>query len=154
MSSAGLFPSGRAATDHAIATMADRGLDLETHRSHRLDTAMVQRADLVIGMAREHVREVAIIAPEALGRCFTLKELVRGGEAVGARKPSEPFADWLGHLSVGRRREDLVGVGHNDAFDIRDPAGSTRADYEVTADEIDGLLGRFIELVWPGASID
>ncbi len=84
VSSAGLHPGGRPATDHGIAAMADRGFDLVGHRSRQLDADLLEGADVVIAMAREHVREVAVLDQDALRRTFTLKELVRAAEAQGS----------------------------------------------------------------------
>jgi protein-tyrosine phosphatase len=149
VSSAGLHPGGRPATAHGVETMAERGLDLAPHRSRQLAAGLVQQADLVIGMAREHVREAAVVEPGAIDRSFTLKELVRLAESAGPRRAGEPLDGWLGRLVAGRRREDLLGVGHDDAFDIEDPVGRGRADYDATADEIDRLLARLVDLAWP-----
>jgi hypothetical protein len=105
-------------------------------------------------MTREHVREVAVLDTGALGKSFTLKELVAAGKRAGSRRPSEPVAAWLARVSQGRRKEALLGVGHDDAYDVEDPVGRPRAVYETTADELDGLLGQLVGLLWPdgGAS--
>ncbi|MGH9273025.1 MAG: hypothetical protein ACRDZU_00130 [Acidimicrobiales bacterium] len=153
VSSAGLYPGGRPATPHGVAVMADRGLDLLPHRSRQLGPELLRGADLVIGMAREHVREVAVLESSAVDRTFTLKELVRMAEANGGRRSAEPIGDWLSRISVNRRREALLGVGHDDDYDIADPIGRDRADYEATADEIDDLLGRFVALAWSAPAI-
>ena len=63
------------------------------------------------------------------------------------------MATWLARLSAARRREDLVGVGYDPAYDIADPVGGSRDDYDVTADELDGLLGRLVALAWPAAVV-
>ena len=68
VSSAGLHGGGVPATDHGQAAMADRGLDLSAHRSRELDDDMLRQADLVIAMARVHVREAAVLLPEATAR--------------------------------------------------------------------------------------
>jgi protein-tyrosine phosphatase len=73
VSSAGLLRGGVAATDHGVAAMADRGLDLSRHASRRIDADMLERADLVIAMARQHVREAAVLVPGVLSKTFTLK---------------------------------------------------------------------------------
>ncbi len=148
VSSAGLYEGGRPATAHGVATMAQRGLDLGSHRSRQVSPALLQAADLVIGMSREHVREVGVIEPSAAERSFTLKELVRLGELTGERTSDEPLADWLRRVISARRREDLLGVGHYDAYDIADPIGRDRPEYEATADELDRLLERLVAVVW------
>jgi protein-tyrosine phosphatase len=149
VSSAGLLPGGRPATAHGVESMAARGLDLSGHRSRQLARELIEPADLIIGMAREHVREVAVLDAGALPRTFTLKELVRLGEGAGPRSPDEPLADWLARVGRSRQRQHLLGVGHDPAHDVEDPVGRGRADYELTADELDDLLARVVALAFP-----
>jgi protein-tyrosine phosphatase len=152
VSSAGLHPGGRPATAHGQAAMARRGLDLSGHRSRKVARDLIDHADLVIGMAREHVREVAVLDAGALARTFTLKELVRAATAVGPRHRDEAIADWLERVGAGRRRDVLLGVGHDDAYDIEDPVGRGPADYEVTAADLDHLLALLVDMVWPAST--
>lgn len=152
VASAGLLAGGAPATDHARATMAARNLDLSQHASRRLDEPMIADADLIVAMTREHVREVAVVLPEALTRTFTLKELVRAAATTGPRLPGESIADWVARIGTGRQRAPLVGLGHDPDLDIADPVGGSRLDYETTADEIDLLLGKVVEAIWPGGA--
>jgi protein-tyrosine phosphatase len=152
VSSAGLYPGGRPATGHGVQTMAARGLDLTGHASRQLTRDLVAEADLVVGMAREHVREVAVLDGTALGRAFTLKELVRAGEAAGPRRADEPLPAWLDRVAAGRRPADLLGTGHDPRLDVEDPIGRDREDYEATADELDDLLGRLVHLLFARAA--
>ncbi len=149
VSSAGSLPGGRPATAHGQEVMAARGLDLSAHQSRQLDGSLIDGAHLIIGMAREHVREVASLRPEALDRSFTLKELVRMAAPAGPRHREESVGAWLSRVSVARRRSDLVGIGNDPELDIADPIGRGIGDYEKTADEIDGLLALLVDLVWP-----
>jgi protein-tyrosine-phosphatase len=149
VSSAGLYEGGAPATDHGVSVMADRGLDLSAHRSRQVDAEMLGRADLVIGMARAHVREAAVLHPDTLRKTFTLKELARGAQAAGTRGPDEPLADWLARIARLRSRTDLVGVGYDDQLDVDDPVGRSRTDYEVTAALLDDLLGTVVALAFP-----
>jgi len=149
VSSAGLYLGGVPATDHGVATMADRGLDLGGHVSRKVDRAMLERADLVIAMARMHVRETTVLVPDALAKTFTLKELARGAAAVGERPVDEPLADWLARISSQRARGRLVGVTHDDELDVADPIGRGRPEYEATADLLDRLLGQVVDLAFP-----
>jgi protein-tyrosine phosphatase len=146
VSSAGLHPGGRPATAHGIEVMAARGLDTSAHVSRQLATDLVASADLIVGMAREHVREVAVVDAAALARAFTLKELVRLGEVVGPRRGDEALADWLARVGRARERQRLMGVGHDPDYDVEDPVGRGRGDYEATASELDDLLARLVEL--------
>lgn len=146
LASAGTFSQGRPATDTAVAVLADRGIDLRAHQSRYLSAELVGGADLVLGMARVHVRESAVLAPEAFGRVFTLKELVRRGGAIGPRRLDEPLEAWLARAVEGRRPADVMG--DSPADDVADPVGQPRSVYERTADEIQGLLDALVGLVW------
>src|SRR5437868_6698804 len=69
------------------------GLDVSTpgHRSRQLRSADVRAADLVVGLAGEHVQYVRRVHPEASGRTGTLKRLARD-LSTGAGD-AEPFAE-------------------------------------------------------------
>ena len=149
VSSAGIYTGGMPATDHGVAAMADRGLDLSEHRSRQLDAPMLRRADLVIAMARLHVREAAVLVPDALAKTFTLKELARGAADTGERGPDEPLAVWLRRIADVRPLGSLLGVGHDDQLDVADPVGRGRGDYEITAVLLDQLLGQVVDLAFP-----
>jgi protein-tyrosine phosphatase len=154
VSSAGLLPGGAPATGHAADTLARRGLDLSGHRSRSLDRSLVDGADLVLGMTREHVREVAVLDPDAYARSFTLKELVRLGERAGPRRSDESLTEWLGRVGESRDRGSLLTAGVDPELDIADPVGGPRSGYERTASEIDDLLERLVTMLWPDAAAD
>ncbi len=145
VSSAGLLFDGKPVTDHGLAVMADRGIDTSGHRSRRLTRELVDAADVVVGMARSHVREAVAMVPEALGRAFTLKEIVRRGEESGGRAADEPLGAWLARLGAGRRPSDLLG--DSDADDVEDPIGGPRRSYQRTAEELDDLTARLARLL-------
>jgi protein-tyrosine phosphatase len=143
--SAGLLPGGVPATVNAVATMRDRGIDIRGHVSHRLDPETVADSRLVLGMARMHVREACATYGAALERTFTLKELVRRGEAVGARRADESVRSWLARAGAGRRPADVM---RDDPFDdVADPVGRPRREYEDTAGELEDLLSRLVGLL-------
>jgi len=145
VTSAGLLFDGRPVTDHGLAVMANRGIDTSGHRSRKLNPELVEEADLVIGMARSHVREVVAFTPAAVGRAFTLKEIVRRGEERGGRAPGESLEAWLARVHDGRRPADLLG--DSDADDVDDPIGGPRRAYERTAEELDDLTARLARLL-------
>lgn len=147
VSSAGLLFSGRPATDHAVAVLAERGLDHSSHRSRVMDTGILESADLILAMTREHLREAAVLNPSTFDRTFTLKELVRRGESAGARAPDQPLSEWLAKIGAGRDRMEMLGRSGDD--DVADPYGMERHDYERTCAEIEGLIDRLVDLAWP-----
>jgi protein-tyrosine phosphatase len=147
VSSAGLLFDGKPVTDYGLAVMADRGIDTSGHRSRRLTREMVDAADVIVGMARNHVREAVALVPGALPRAFTLKELIRRGEESGGRAPGEPVDAWLARLGSGRRPSDLLGDSDDD--DVPDPIGGPRRSYQRTAEELDDLTARLARLLGP-----
>ncbi len=144
--SAGMLDDGRPAHSSSIDTLAGRGLDITSHRSRRLTAEAVRTADLVLGMAREHVREAVVMVPAAFPKTFTLKELVRRGEAIGPRMGDESVADWLARAHAGRTSSDLLGNSHAD--DVADPIGLPRNAYERMVVELDEQLDRLVALLW------
>ena len=147
VSSAGLFRGGVPASPGSVKAMALRGLDLEGHRSRTVTTDLLASADLILGMARLHVREAVVAVPDIWPRAFTLKELVRRGAEAGRRPPGEPLAAWLARVHEGRRRADLIG--DDPADDVADPVGGPDRLYLETATELEDLVGRLVDLAFP-----
>ena len=149
--SAGLYRGGTAASAGSVRAMALRSLDLEGHRSRSVTPELVTGADLVLGMARLHVREVVLACPEVWPRCFTLKELVRRGEAQGPVAEGQSVGAWLAAAHDGRRRAEAVGDSPED--DVADPIGGPDALYEATAVELDHLATRLAALLGPARDV-
>lgn len=150
VSSAGLISDGTSATDTAVTTMADRGIDIDDHRSRRIRSEMLEEADLIVAMTREHVREVAVMRPDLYEVTFTLKELVRRGEEAGPRASGEALGPWLTGLHAARSPRDHLGASLVD--DVADPVGQGPRVYEITADELDDLTSRLVDLLWQEVS--
>ena len=132
--SAGILPGGSPATDNAITVCSDRGIDISTHRSRRIERSMIEDADLIIAMTREHLREAIVASPAAFARTFTLRELVR-------RINANPRAT-LAELHEGRQLDAYLKA--DPADDIADPVRKPLAAYEATALELDALLARLV----------
>ena len=74
--SAGVGASpGTPASNHAQFVVADRGGDLGGHQSRPLDRALLDRADLVITMTRQHRAAVLALASGRQEDVFTLASL-------------------------------------------------------------------------------
>jgi protein-tyrosine phosphatase len=144
--SAGLLRGGDPPPAEVVSVMADYGLDLTHHRSHQVMAADLAGADLVLGMAREHVRHAVVLTPPSWPRAFTLKELLRRGKETGPRMPGESLAEWLSRVHEGRTHAALLGNSSLD--DVADPAGGPRQAYEVTAALLDELVTGLVELCW------
>jgi protein-tyrosine phosphatase len=148
--SAGMLCDGEQPLPEAITALAGYGLDIAAHRSRQVTPADLERADLALAMARENLRHAVVLEPTVWPRAFTLKELVRRGEAIGARAPGEGFADWLARAHEGRRQAALLGDCADD--DVADPAGGPPQAYAEAAVTLCGLLGRLADLCWGRAA--
>jgi protein-tyrosine-phosphatase len=149
VSSAGELPGGVHASPGSVKAMARRGIDLREHRSRTVTREHLEAADLVLAMGRRHLRNAVATCPDAFGRSFTLKELVRLGAAIGPRRPDQPLGDWLAAVHVGRTRTALLGEDPRD--DVEDPIGGPDHLYESTAVELGDLIDRLVELAFASA---
>jgi protein-tyrosine phosphatase len=149
--SAGLLDSLRAIDNGAVFALESYGVDFRAHRSHRLDESMVRHATLILGLEREHVREAVLLDSAAWPRTFTLKEVVRRGEATGTRAQGESIENWIARTHGDRMHQELLGA--NPIDDIADPYGGPPGGYEDAAEEIDDLVARLVQLVWPQRAV-
>ena len=147
--SAGVLDSGSPAAPEAVAALRARGIDISAHRSRRLSAPLVVGADLIVAMARQHVREVVEIEPGAWARSFTLKELVRRGGLAGPWARGQSLEEWLAKLAADRTYSEMLGTSSSD--DITDPIGGPRSRYEATAAELAELVASLAVLLRAGA---
>lgn len=98
------------------------------HRSLQLRDTHVDSADLVVGLAREHVDFVRRTHPGAAARTATLRRLVRD-----LRPGPAPLAERVAAL-------DLGAVALEDWEDVDDPAGGELEVFEACAREIRDLV--------------
>ena len=145
--SAGLLEGGHDRPAEVTVVLAKRGIALPDGLSRQLLQSDLQRADLVLGMERAHVRHSVLLEPYAWSRTFTLKELVRRGAELGPRPSFESPRAWLARAHEGRDRPDLLGDSPLD--DVADPYGGPSSAYEAAVTEIEDLVDRLVSLLWP-----
>lgn len=73
---------GAGVPEPARLRAASVGIDASQHEARQISVGMIQRADLVLTMAREHRRTVVEHSPAAMRRTFTLREFARIGATV------------------------------------------------------------------------
>ncbi len=127
------------------------GIDLAAHVPRTVDPGMIQAADLVVGMTREHLRETVVAFPPSFPRTFTLREIVRRGLDIGPRGADEDLGAWLARLHDGRLRADLMGESPDD--DVLDPMGGKPDDYRRMLTEVAELTQTLRNLAWPSAKL-
>jgi len=106
------------------------GVRADGHRSHQLRDGDVAAADVIVGMAGEHVAYVRREHPGAAARTATLKRLARDLPVDGA--PLDDRVAKLGLEQVELERWE----------DITDPAGGDLPEFEACAREIHALLAK------------
>jgi protein-tyrosine phosphatase len=131
IASVGLLEDGYPMVEEALAALGPDGASMAGHLSKRLSRSDADEADIIFGMTREHVREVAVLVPDAWERTLTLKEFVRRSQLSAPRLPDQPFARWLAAIHRGRDRLEMQGDSPED--DVADPIGGTPADFVATA---------------------
>lgn len=104
------------------------GIPVPDHRSRQATVEELDRADLVIALAREHVEWMRRVHPSAAPRTATLKRLVR-------LLPDGPGPLWE-RLATMRLHE----VALEGWEDVQDPAGGDFEIFVACAREIAGLL--------------
>jgi protein-tyrosine phosphatase len=130
-----------------VAVMREFGIDVSGHVSRPVMPELIKGADLVIGLAREHVRETVVLEPDSYGRTFTLRELVRRSRAAGARPAGTELVSWLESLTADRDVEAFLGASPDD--DVADPVGRPLAVVRQTAAELSDLVQETVALIWP-----
>jgi protein-tyrosine phosphatase len=145
--SGGLLPGGRLVPAQVVAAVAPFGVDLSDHVSSQITVERIARADVVVTMTRQHLREVVLQLPDAWSRTFTLDELVRRGENLGPRLADRLMAEWFQELHLGRQRQDMIGTSREG--DIADPYGGPDAGYRRMAVTLADLVDRLAAMLWP-----
>lgn len=129
--------TGRAATIDGRRIMAELGVPIDDHRTLELDGRLVDWADLIIGMSREHVRETIRAFPDAAARTFTMKGFL---ELLPSLPPYEDTGSWLEEAARLRDSGDAPADQ-----DIEDPMGERQEAYRRVAAEIRELVDRLAE---------
>jgi protein-tyrosine-phosphatase len=144
VTSAGTRPWDAGATDHAVTVMHEHGLDIADHANSQVTRELVERADLVLGMTRQHVNFVTSRWPDVAERTFLVGELARLGAAVGPRRDSEPASRWAERAADARPADRPLG---RVVDQIDDPVGLPITVYRDTAAVLDRRLTEIADLI-------
>jgi protein-tyrosine phosphatase len=125
--SAGLLHGGEPSPEQIVEVAHRHDLDLSAHRSTQATVELLEGADLVLGMTRHHVRDVAVMEPTVWPVAFTMNEWVRRSERVGGKPAGVSVEDWCAMLHEGRTTTEMLAASASD--DIVDPMGGTFDDF-------------------------
>jgi protein-tyrosine-phosphatase len=145
IASVGLKFTGEPTPEIGVSVMAEHGIDLAPHRSVSVTSEIVAEADLILGMTREHVRDVVGISPAAWPKTFTLKDFVRRADKVGPPRRHQRLADWLASVGEGRDPREVLGSDPDD--EVPDPYGQRTKAWERVVDELDDLVSKIPRLL-------
>lgn len=159
VSSAGTAPGEDVPMDRWAAAEAQRlGItDTAHHRSRRLDRAMLDEADLVLGMTRDHRRAASGRRGAPPERVFTLIELRLLVEALAARGPDagvtplgeDGFAAFMRRIvaAAAAARPTVRMPRPEQLLDIVDPYRSAPDVYRRSAESIDSNVTRLASAI-------
>lgn len=136
--SVGLKYAGAPVPDLGVSLMAERGIDLAGHRSEPVTLNTIAASDLILGMTREHVRDIVDQAPDAWVKTFTLKDFIRRADPVGPPRRHQRLDDWLAQVGEGREGRHVLGSHPDDEID--DPYGQRAKAWEKVIEELDDLV--------------
>jgi protein-tyrosine phosphatase len=137
--SAGLLTGGTPIPAAGLQRLRNRGINASDHRSVQIDRATAQWADVILGLSRNHVRELVASDDSLYGRTFTLKDFVRRAE-LGRREAGEPVRVWTARLGAPRQSRQLLG--HAGADDVEDPMRRSDKVWNAVFAEIDDWTQR------------
>ncbi|PWD51930.1 low molecular weight phosphatase family protein [Serinibacter arcticus] len=101
--------------------LAERGVDAGGGVAQQLDRALVEQADLVVALTREHRSQVVAASVRALRRTVTLRELARTAAGVESQDlPAGTIADRLAALTALTLR-NRTGLADPAEDDVADP---------------------------------
>lgn len=140
--SAGTLDLGPAVPPAEMSRVAaQHGFDLSSHQARWLQDMPLAEADLVVGMALEHVAAAVVEGGAKAERAFTLTELVALLEELVPGSGDDAEA----------RALDLIARAHElrsdqrrfvASQDIPDPIGGPRRAYEEVTKQIEDLCAR------------
>jgi protein-tyrosine phosphatase len=137
---------GSPSPPEAIAAGAELGIDLSGHQARALTHGMVEEGDLVVTMAREHRDAIHRAVPAAVGRTFTLRELIFLLEQLPpALGPDEE--GFFARIADADRLRAFTRRPRREA-DVLDPLGGGPQEYRRAAGEIRDLVERLVAALW------
>ncbi len=137
---------------HAEGVLRDHSIN-DRLTSSPLDRDLVEWSDLILTLTGSHKSHVLSYFPEAFERVYTLKEYVENDpevladlEELDSLTASAELSRALGEAVDATVRQRMIELRQRiPIFDISDPFGGSRDDYEATAAEIRTALDRLLD---------
>ncbi|CAM2929386.1 low molecular weight protein arginine phosphatase [Paenibacillus sediminis] len=144
--------SGSSISYHAAAVLRDHQIE-DKLTSTQVSSELIDWADLILPMTESHKQHLVRQYPKSMGKTYTLKEYVEDDEEVlkDMKELDSLYAVLEMKRSLGQslddeERQKLIEIAQRmPSFDISDPYGGSREDYEVTAAEISAALHKLLD---------
>lgn len=112
------------------------------HSATRLDETAVERADLVLGLTREHRAAALRLFPAAVKRVFTLTEFARLAASIIESSASLTAAELVAEAAS---RRGLEAPSNPEIDDVDDPIGLPQSVY----DRVGAQIAASLEIIAP-----
>lgn len=145
--SAGFFKSGSPADKTVLRVMRELGFDVSDHHSAKVLNELSREPDLIIVMARDHLRSLAKLDPRCIDKAFTFKEFVRLAGIEGPRQEGEKVSAYIERVRAGRSASSLSSPGKEE--DVEDPIGGRKVSFSRCAAELQRLVRALAEQIYP-----
>jgi protein-tyrosine phosphatase len=108
--SAGVWAyEGQPASQNAVLEMRERGIRLEDHRSQPVAPDLVEEADLVLAMTRNHVESIRLAFPDQAHKVRLLSEMIGGRHDI-----ADPYGgSRRSYAATARSLEALIDEGYD-----------------------------------------
>lgn len=144
--------SGTSISRHTAAILREEGVH-EPIQSSQLTGQQVAWADLVLTLTGSHKRHLLQLYPDAVTKTYTLKEYVHSEDSVTGdiQELDRLYAEAELSIALGGEPDAaalqrIIEIRQRiPSFDISDPFGGTRDDYESTAAEIRKVLHSLLD---------
>ncbi len=118
---------GQSASAFSVQVMADRGIDISSHRSRKVNETLLQGADLVLCMEGRHVEALQIEFPGHAAKIYTLGQM--SGEKGGV---ADPYGSTLeNYRKMVKEVADLLNAGFDQIVTLAEE-NAARRQIEIT----------------------
>jgi len=156
VSSAGVgAQDGNPPTPEAVEAMAERGIDISSHRARKVTAEILAAADLVLAMEQRQgvrLRDMGT-AGGPVQVLMKLGEAARGVESLQAGRGAEKSVrERLERLRLLTEEMDLEGLWQEPeyAYDVPDPIGLTVDGYVTVAARMEAAIGDTLRTLLEG----
>lgn len=143
---------GMSISHHAEAVLREQGIG-DRILSTPLHEELVEWADLILALTESHKRQIIYTFPEAADKIYTLKEYAQDDPAVLAEREElqRLAADLELDRALGKKPDEAAQrrlaelLQRMPGYDISDPFGGSRGEYDRTAAEIRNALMKILD---------